>query len=300
MTVPYSKPWLPLAEQLQRLKDYGLIVNDADAASAFLRHLNYYRFTGYGLVFEQSRHQFIPGTTFEQIRDTYEFDRSLRDLVYESMEVVELDIRTTVAYTFGESYGAFGHTDAKNFYKSFDHKKWYSGLVHETNRSNERFAEHFKHTYSEYPGMPIWVITELMSFGTLSRMIEGLSKKDLKRVSSRYKLQPFDFISCLHHLVYVRNLCAHHSRLWDREWAIKPTLPQGKAWNPPLLPGNNRLFASLLLQNVIIQACRAEQDFIVNWRARIESLIETKLPKSPNPLTEMGLTAAWKEHPLWK
>jgi len=52
---------------------------DEEAAGGFLRHINYYRFSGYGLAFEQSRHQFILGTTFGQIRDTYEFDRALRD-----------------------------------------------------------------------------------------------------------------------------------------------------------------------------------------------------------------------------
>lgn len=128
MTAPYTKPWLSLTDQLQRLKAAGLIISDETKAANFLRHLNYYRFSGYGLAFEATRHQFQRGTTFEQIRAAYEFDRTLRDLTYESMEVVELDIRTSVAYTFGQKYGAFGHTDKAHFYKGFDHKQWYNSL----------------------------------------------------------------------------------------------------------------------------------------------------------------------------
>lgn len=296
----YSKPWLAIPDQIQQLKNEGLIVEDESKAESFLRHLNYYRFSGYGLVFEQSRHQFYPGSTFEQIRKTYEFDRALRDLVYESMEVIELDVRTSVAYTFGEKYGAFGYAESANFHKSFKHKGWLELLQREIRRSTERFALHFKRKYDEYPNLPIWAATETMSFGCLSRMIQGMEKADLKKVSSRYSLQPAHFTSCLHHLVYVRNVCAHHARLWDRTWDIKPKLPPGKIWEPPILPSNERLFASLMIQATFMKHCHAESEFVQDWKKRIESLIDTRLPQCPNPLSHMGLTPEWKEHPVWQ
>ncbi len=311
MKAPYAKTWLSVTGQLQKLKDAGLEIECTTDAEAFLRHLNYYRFSGYGLAFEASRHQFIKGTSFEQIRHAYEFDRNLRDLIYESMEVIELDIRTSAAYTFGEKYQAFGHTDTENFYTAvkhtgkkneeaaFNHKQWLGSLRGESKRSSERFIEHFEKTYSEFPDLPIWVATEIMSFGTLSRMIEGMQKADVKRIASRYKLQPLDFISALHHLVYVRNLCAHHARLWDREWSIKPELPQGKLWQAPQLLSNGHLFASLLLQRKLLTYCAAESNFTNNWCQRIETLITDDAPKCPNALKKMGLTENWKAHPVW-
>ena len=300
MKVPYTKQWLSIQDQIEKLKKDGLVIADETAAAHFLRHLNYYRFSGYGLAFERTRNTFASGTTFEQVRQAYEFDRALRDLVYESMEVIELDIRTTVAYTFGETYGAFGQTEPANFYRQFDHKQWHNQLRGETKRSSERFISHFQKTYLEFPNLPIWVITEIMSFGTLSRMIEGMEKKDIKRVAARYKMQPLNFVSCLHHLVYIRNICAHHARLWDRQWAIKPMLPPGNKWSPPLLPGNDRLFASLLIQRTLMQHCTAEQDFVETWHQRVEALITTEAPSCPAPLVQMGLTPDWKEHPAWK
>jgi abortive infection bacteriophage resistance protein len=299
MSIPYQKPWLPIGDQLQKLRTGGLQIADDAAAAGFLRHLNYYRFTGYGLAFEQSRHHFIPGTTFEQIRHAYEFDRALRDLFTESIEVIELDLRTTIAHTFGETYGPFGHVDQTHFFEQATHPDWLSKLRAETKRSRELFVAHYKTKYQEYPDLPIWVATEVMSFGALSMMFAGMHKADQKRVAARYGLQPLTLASCIHHLVYVRNLCAHHARLWDRVWAIKPDLPAGKFWLSPHLPDNSRLFASLLLQSTLLRRIRTEQTFAQGWGQRMQSLIGTQLPTCPDPLIKMGLPKDWANNPLW-
>lgn len=155
MSVPYPKTWISIADQLQKLRNRGLVIADAVAAADFLRHLNYYCFTGYGLAFEQSRHCFIPGTTFEQIRQAYEFDRALRDLFTESIELIELDLRANIAHSFGEIYGPFGHIDPANFYNQADHPDWLHKLRTETKRSREVFIAHYKATYQEFPDLPI-------------------------------------------------------------------------------------------------------------------------------------------------
>lgn len=299
MSVPYPKTWLSVHEQLQKLQSRRLVIADLDAAADFLRHINYYRFTGYGLVFEQPRHVYLSGTTFEQIRQTYEFDRALRDLFTESLELIELDLRTAFAHTFGETYGPFGHTDVGCFYRHGDHPEWLAKLRTEAKRSRELFIDHYKVTYDKFPDLPIWVATEIMSFGALSRMLQAMAKADQKRVAARYGMQPLTLASCVHHLVYVRNLCAHHSRLWDRIWAIKPDLPAGKLWASPLLPDNTQLFGSLLLQSTLLRQIPAEQPFAQDWRRRVQHLIESQPPACLTPLRHMGLTAQWHQHPLW-
>jgi len=299
MSVPYPKTWLSVPDQLLKLQSRGLVITDAIAASDFLRHINYYCFTGYGLAFEQPRHSYIAGTTFEEIRQAYDFDRALRDLFTESIELIELDLRTTLAHTFGETYGPFGHVDPLHFFNQTDHPDWLGKLTAETKRSRELFISHYKTTYKEYPDLPIWVATEVMSFGALSRMLEALEKSDQKRIATRYGLQPLTLVSCIHHLVYVRNLCAHHSRLWDRIWAIKPDLPAGKLWSPPHLPDNTQLFSSLLLQSTMLRRIPAELSFARDWRQRVQNLIGTRLPTCPDPLKKMGLPNDWSAHSLW-
>jgi len=276
-----------------------LVIADPGTATSFLRHLNDYCFTGYGLVFEQPRHAYIPGTTFEQIRQTYEFDRALRDLFTESIELIELDLRTSLAHTFGEIHGAFGHTDPTKFYDHARHAEWLKKLREETQRSSDRFITHYRDTYLEFPDVPVWVGTEIMSFGSLSNFYRSMAKEDQKRVSARYALQPRTLGSWIHHLVYVRNLCAHHARLWDREWSIKPDLPAGNAWAPPSVPGNSRLLASLLIQSSMLRAITPEKPFLSDWRNRIHKLITYQPPACPDALKKMGLPANWNHHPLW-
>lgn len=299
MTVPYTKPWLSVSGQIEKLKTYGLVVQDHQSASEFLEHLNYYRFSGYGVAFEKVRHVFLTGTTFEDIIDAYYFDRALRDLVTESLEVIELDLRAALAYDFGQHYGAFGHASQDSFFHRFKHKAWLDKLYDETKRSDEAFVKHYRNTYSEFPDLPIWVATEIMSFGALSRMYSGMIKADQKTIAARYGMQPRTLQSWMHHLVYVRNLCAHHVRLWDRIWAIRPDLPPGHNWRPPLLPTNQHLFVTLLVQAKLLGQCPAEKNFSTEWRNRIECLIEKKKPRTARADQLMGLPANWKDHPVW-
>ncbi len=293
------KRWLSITDQLTKLDSRGLVITDPSAAASLLRHINYYCFTGYGLVFEQPRHTYIAGTTFEQIRQAYEFDRALRDLFTESIELIELDLRTALAHTFGEFHGAFGHTVTAKFYDPSRHAQWLAKIREETQRSSDLFITHYRDKYLEFPDVPVWVAVEIMSFGSLSNFYRSLDRNDQKRGSSRYRLQPRTLGSWIHHLVYVRNLCAHHARLWDREWSIKPDLPAGNVWAPPSVPGNARLFASLLIQSIMLRPITSENAFITDWRSRVESLITNRLPACPDALQKMGLPTSWTTHPLW-
>ena len=297
--IPFRKPWLSCADQVTLLQSRGLIIANHPAAEALLAHLNYYRFSGYCLAFEQTRHVFRPATTFDQVRFAYEFDQVLRDLMAEALEVVEVDFRTTVAHHFGHHYGALGHTSASRFHASFKHQEWCGKLRHEAKRSNELFVVHFKSTYSDFPDLPIWMLTEVMSFGSVSMMFVNMLKPDRRAIAARYTLQAVYLESWLHHLVYVRNLCAHHARLWDRIWAIKPKLPTSNVWSTTGLRSNDRLFVTLLILNQLLKACIPVAAFRAQWRANVVARLANP-PACPNPLDRMGLTANWMNHPLWQ
>jgi abortive infection bacteriophage resistance protein len=294
----FAKPWLSYADQVQLLLQRGLVVADPTAAEQFLSHLNYYRLSGYCLAFEDSRHQFVAGTTFEQVVEAYQFDLTLRDLVTEALEVIEVDLRAAIAYHFGQKYGAFGHTAPASFFKNFHHGDWLDRLREEAQRSNELFVTHFKNNYSEFPDLPVWIVMEVMSFGGLSRMVSGMDKLDQRALGNRYGFQARVMWKTTHHLTYVRNLCAHHSRLWDRAWAIKPELPAGKNWTVPLLPGNNKLFCTLLLLRQIMKRIPAIATFASEWKDRVETHLGSP-PSSADRFNRMGLTANWNQHPVW-
>lgn len=300
--VPYGKPWLSVADQVSKLEARGLQVNDRNDAESFLRHVNYYRFAGYCLAFEQPRHSFPNGMTFEQVKFAYQFDVQLRDLFTEALELIEIDLCTSVAHSFGRKYGAFGHTLATNFHNRFDfnttHPTWLSKLHDETTRSRELFVKHFRYKYTEYPNLPIWAATEVMSFGGLSRMVAALHKHDRQAIALEYDVSAKVLSSATHHFAYVRNLCAHHSRLWDRVWSIKPELPRNPDWSPPNVLTNERLYSTLLLMRKLLLRSNQIRPDADAWRDRINSLLSSP-PAAPNAAALMGLTNNWTQHPVW-
>ena len=122
----YNKPHLSYDKQIYLLAGRGLIFADRSKAEKFLSQVNYYRFSAYCLPFELKRHQFYPDVTFERIQQLYEFDRRLRFLIDEALEVIEISVRATISYYLAYKYGAFVHEDAKNF---FDKSKQTVGWI---------------------------------------------------------------------------------------------------------------------------------------------------------------------------
>jgi abortive infection bacteriophage resistance protein len=212
----YSKPFTSYREQLEILQRRGLVIPNWEEAEAFLAYCNYYRFSGYVLPFESRRHVIIPQTTFTQIRDLYEFDRTLRCFVSEAIAVVEIAMRAKAAYYLGIDNDPFLYKDKRLFRHDAVWQEWSEKIASEVERSQEKFVKHFENTYEDYPNLPIWALTELMSFGTLSKFYSGIQEKYQKPVAQCFSVPHVVLGSWLHTLTHIRNLCAHHSRLWDR------------------------------------------------------------------------------------
>jgi len=294
----YSKPWKSYSEQIQLLIARGLIVRDPEAAATTLSHIKYYRLSGYCLAFEADRHRFVSGTTFEQIIRSYEFDRILRRLIVEAIEWIEVDIRTAVAHEFGRLHGPFGHTLATQFVDPVQHGRWIARLRRHTEASRERFVEHHRWKYSEFPDIPIWSAVELMSMGTLSYLFENMLELDRRPIAQRYGIQPKLLASWLHHLTYVRNVCAHFARLWDRQMAIAPERSPRASWSQVV--DNKHLYATLLVIATLLYPIDAIASDVIRWKRTIEEHIKNAISDLPDATKRMGLPAAWNEQAEWK
>jgi abortive infection bacteriophage resistance protein len=91
-------------------------------------------------------------------------------------------------------------------------------------RSRETFMTHNKEKY----GLPvaIWVACEVWDFGCMSRLFAGLQTVDQDAIAQSYGVNDGRvFASWLRSLNYLRNVCAHHSRLWNRNIVEGPKLP---------------------------------------------------------------------------
>lgn len=303
----YTKAPLTFDEQLAHLQSKGLVIRNYSKALQKLSIISYYPLSGYWYPFRKKdsqgipTDQFHPGTTFDQVIELYEFDRKLRIYVMDAIERIEVAVRTCITYHLGHQYGAFGHAKATYFHQKFDHSRWLENIEKETSRSKEEFIRHYRDRYNGFPKLPIWMLTEVMSFGSLSFCYSGLIQnqlkgiEDKKAISNQFGVNHKRFGIWLHTLTYVRNVCAHHSRLWNRQLAIKPDKSKESLWQPPMTPRNDRIFYVLLILHHLLKQSGNGND----WRERITELIEP-IVSVDFYRDAMGVPKDWENHPLWK
>lgn len=258
---PELKPPLTYEEQLEKMKGRTLIVENADLAIEQLKMRNYYRLTAYGLHLKKDD-VFLPGTTFEQIVRLYDFDARLRNMLIPLLEDIEIAFRTHISYLLANKYhDPLSYRDSRHFVNEEYHSKFLMELDNEIKRSKEIFATHHKKRYSGQ--FPIWVAVELMSFGNLSKLYGNMNSDDQKEIAEEHYSIPVDYVnSWLQTLTYVRNLCAHYSRLYNKTLTIKPALFKSdkKKFS------NNRIFAAIF----IIKRLTKDE---ASWRTFLSSLV---------------------------
>src|SRR6266571_3099430 len=296
---PYTKPALTFDQQLAHLEARGLAVSNREGALQALSTISYYRLSGYWHPFRERVHgvlgdTFEAGATFEQALGLYEFDRRLRLLVLDAIERVEVAIRTSVTYQLGHRYGAFGYENAANFHPRFDHATWIVKLHEEIGRSQDAFVEHYRLTYTGFPSLPVWMVTEIMSLGALSRLYGGMDHDDKRAVADPLRLHHKRLLDCLHVLTYIRNVCAHHSRLWNRELAIRADTRGGPEWRAPITPRTDRVFYVLLMLRHLLRI-QANGD---RWARECEALL-VPVAGVQRWRIAMGFPERWQEHLVW-
>jgi abortive infection bacteriophage resistance protein len=239
----YTKAASTYEQQLALLEGRGLVVPNRDRALRWLRAIGYYRLSAYCWPFRipgkgrfEREDRFQPGTTFDQVAELYKFDAQLRLLIMQAIDRIEIAVRAAVTYQFAHILGPFGYADAANFTpvtlpltlgsgrKGLDHAQFMRMLQRETAKSEEVFVKHFRNKYTLSPNLPIWMAAELITFGALAQLHENCSKAIRKQIGKSFGASQSQITSWVNSLAYIRNVCAHHARLWNREISIKPEL----------------------------------------------------------------------------
>jgi abortive infection bacteriophage resistance protein len=297
MVRPYTKPALTFDQQLAQLEARGMRVGDRNLAIHTLGRISYYRLSAYWHLFKQSDGTFEPGTTFEEALKLYEFDRRLRLTVLDAIERVEVHVRTLITYTLSHGYGAFAHTKASSFASSFRHSDWHNELSKEIARAKEDFLKHYGATYDGFPDVPLWMASEVMSLGTLSKMFKGMRHPDQSTVTASWDVHRQVAQSWLHTLSYVRNVCAHHARLWNRDLAIKPLLPKGQPEWSTLRNGS--VYGSVYSVLCILRRLTQPNPDGDGWAQEVVGLL-SELNALPRWQEEMGVPEDWATQVFWK
>jgi abortive infection bacteriophage resistance protein len=299
--VRYTKGPLTYTAQLQQLQQRGLQIADPARATYYLERIGYYRLMGYLFPFRkpESDH-YEPGASFEEAVARYEFDQVLRSLVMEAICHIEVAVRTVVTYQMAHGHGAFGYADPSHV--AFDHgwhATWIAGVEDEVKRSRERFIAHYKAKYTlpPYPRVPIWMASEVMSFGSLSKLVQAMHTADKKAIAGAFCIAPPVFANWIHAISAVRNIAAHHGRMWNRVLGIRPMRPNSGPWQymADSYP-TDRMYFALLAIKTLLASCATDAN---DWRDRVSNHLRPLLA-SRHHQQSMGAPTNWDQHPLWR
>ncbi|MCL2297432.1 MAG: Abi family protein [Proteobacteria bacterium] len=299
----YSKPPLPIDDQLALLKQRGMLFNDESVARNTLEHINYYRLRAYWLPFEipsgdtfDRNHRFKEGTCFEHVLAYYTFDQRLKLLLIDAIERIEISLRTRFSLELGLKYGSHAHAESALFKKAEVHSRCLESLEEEMGRSKEVFIKHYIETYDRPRFPPVWVSCEIMPLGILSKWIDNLKKREDKKLIARiYGFNEEIICSFLHHLSTVRNLCAHHARVWDRRFTIRMKIPRhsSTAGFFARQENDNRIYNTLLMLKLMLDKICPDS----SWKDRLLQLIDRMPEKTAS---SMGFPDGWRSFSVWR
>lgn len=273
------------AQQMLRLKEHKIIIDDEDACICFLQTVNYYRFSAYLLPFRNADKSYKDSASFENAKMIYDFDAKMRGLLFQVIEEIELRLRTQLSYWHSHKYGALGYEDECNFGKRHRHEKFMQLIQKEVGKNIKTAV--VQHHIKNYGGkLPLWVVIEYFSTGMISHFYADLKSVEKKAIARRlYATNVKSLDSWLRCITDLRNRCAHYSRLYNWKFTALPVIPECLDYVV-----NRKLFDQLLVLKFLHPTnARWTNVFLVELQALIEEY------SSYIDLSEIGFPDGWED-----
>ncbi|WP_125612647.1 Abi family protein [Specibacter cremeus] len=326
--IEYAKPWLSVDEQVAKLQSRGVEVGERAHAADLLRMVGYYRLTGYLYPFRNSEsyeddegrsqirilNEYRPGTSLGHAAEVIDFDRKLRMLVLDGVERIEISMRMQIGYILGR-VSPFAHRQTSTFISSFTdqypdpqsnvmtskHAEWLKRVDARRADSDEAFVAHFRTKYDDQ--IPIWALTEILEMGQLGRLYTGLINALATEIAQAYGAPTKKLMtSWISSLNYVRNVAAHHARLFNRKLVAAPGRP--KEGTVPLLDHLRDettpkavfgLYNALAVMAYLLRSI----DRHSGWPQRVVEVVQG-FPEEPGfTVSTLGIPTGWTELELW-
>lgn len=298
----FQKPSTSIEEQISILRKRGMEVADEELAFHYLSHISYYRLRAYWLLFEDrssisDEHKFLADVEFGSVVDLYIFDRKLRLHLLDAFERIEVSVRGHWAHHMAMKYGSHGYLD-NDLYANQDHFEiGLEKLRDSVGRSTDTFIAHYNSKYSAPQLPPVWMSVELFPLGQLSKWFNNLKlKADKQAIAGVYGTYPKSFSSFLRNAAYVRNICAHHGRLWNKQLTVtlQPAkYPQSLSIASSVTTNRKRLYLTLVAIVEMLKIVAPNS----NWKADLVSLLQSCQSVD---MREMGFPEDWLNMPFWK
>lgn len=310
----FHKPAHSVEEQIATLRSRGLAIDDEARARHYLSNISYFRLSAYTRPLYQpglQEHRFLEGSQFDDVLQLYVFDRELRLLLLDAIERIEVALRAQMTNTLAEHHGAHGYTDPSIFDDRYDHA-WLMDKLKKAaeSRDVETFVEHYRRKYGAAPKQPpVWMTMELLTFKEVSRMFSALRhKEDTQRISQHFGWPDTVLRSWFRCLSDLRNLCAHHARVWNREFGSFPLIPRKAPKGWVQIPGGvavnqagpqsqiepqRRFYMQLVVIETLMRAVCPESE----WSQRVLLW----LAQHPHiSLRHMGFPDGWEQQAFWQ
>jgi abortive infection bacteriophage resistance protein len=299
----YEKKPTTIAEQIALLKQRGLEIESEEETAHFLSHICFYRLGEYwhSMQSDDKNHNFKPGSKFTEVIELYCFDREFRILLFEVIEKLEISLRTKLIYHLSHEFDPWWFQNFDLFADSLALTKTLSGLEEEIARSRKETSlkNHFKNYKDDGRFPPAWKTLEQTSFGTLSKLYRNLknSIKSKDRIAQEYGAVNHTYLpSWLQSIAQIRNYCAHHTRLWNRnlpstvKLLAKPPLPWLEA--APKENEFQKIYVHLCLMKYLLNIVAPENQFT--------TCLQKLFNKYPNvDLSTLGIQKNWQDELLW-
>lgn len=295
---PFQKNYTPPEVLLQLLQERGLKVEFPLKTKHYLQYVGYYRLSGYMYPFleqPKEKHQYKPGTSFEQVMRLYRFDKKLRLLLFNEIAKIEVAVRSRVVSVGCEMLGnPFWMLEANNFVNLDIHKKTLDLMEKEFHNSREEFIVHFRNTYSS-PFPPAWMMAEILPFGVLTKLYDNIKSMSVKKqVAQAFGLDVKPFKSWLTLVQLTRNSCCHHARVWNRQNAIRPMIPKNIVvpWDADS-HNKLRVYANIWIIKYFLNSISPQNDMLQQLLALFSAFPEVDA-------TAMGFPPNWYVDDVWK
>ncbi|MBU3675657.1 MAG: Abi family protein [Chitinophagaceae bacterium] len=296
----YNKPSFSIAEQIQQLRGRGLTIENESLATHYLQHVSYYRLAGYWwpMQYDKINHLFKENSKFEDVIALYNFDRELRILLFDVIEKIEISLRTKLIYHLSNEFDPWWFQNTTIFQNTGALIETLASIKEEVDRSKDIFIKEHKIKYKEdlrFP--PAWKTLELTSFGSLSKLYGNLKNTVHSKDTIAEELGAVNHTylpSWLQTTAQIRNYCAHHSRLWNKNLPGTPKLlskPPYK-WVNDVPTDKNKLYMHLCIMRYLVNIIVPENSF----SNKLHDLLLKYPSVDPNAL---GMKHNWTNEPLW-
>lgn len=288
-----------------------MLINNEALAQEQLKNISYYRLKGYwwDLQCDKVNHKFLPQIWFEDVMAYYSFDRELRSILFNAIETLEIALRTKIIYILSQAYGSLFYTRKELFVDSQFHERHLRDLLSEFMRSGEPFVKEYKKKYGVWVnGVCIsvinppdaWIIFEVATYGTLSKIYKNLNNQLPAKaiIANEFGLNKHtELASWIEAISYLRNIVAHHSRIWNRKLVKSPmniTNPKG-LWIRHFFTDESRQKVYSII-TCMLYLCNS-----INKKEGFKNEVISLIERNENiPIHKIGFLEHWETEPIWQ